>query len=132
MVVTSVVRVGVLVEAGVGAEAEDPVAALAVGERRKGHHPDRRGAQAQLGDQVGAVDPGHAQVEHDDVGLAVDGQGQGVAAVDRLPDQLEAPPLEGRPEQRSQLRDVVGEQDTDRCGWKHGGRHADASRRPHQ
>jgi hypothetical protein len=115
-----------------GAEPEGPVAALGVRERRQGHHPDRRGTQAQLGDQVGAVDPGHAQVEHDDVGLTVDGQGQGVAAVGGLPDQLEAPPLEGRPEQRSQLRDVVGEQDTDRCDWKHGGRHADASRRPYQ
>jgi hypothetical protein len=116
----------------VGAQVEGPAPLGLGGEGGEGHDPDRRGALAQLGDQVGAVDPGHAQVEHDNVGLPVEGQGQGLAAVSGLPDQLEAPPLEGRPEQRSQLRDVVGDQDTDRCGWKHGGRHADASGRPHQ
>jgi hypothetical protein len=42
-------------------------------------------------------------------------------AVGGLPDQLEAASLEGRPEQRSQLRDVVGDQDADRCGAMHGG-----------
>ena len=78
-------------------------------------------APAQLGDQVRALDPGHAEVEDDHVGLPVDGQGEGLAAVGGLPDQLEAPSLEGRPEQRSQLRDVVGDEGADRCGWMHGG-----------
>ena len=72
---------------------------LGAGEGRQGHHPDRRQAPAQFGDQVGAVGPWHAQIEHDHVGLAVDGQSQGLVAVAGLPDQLEAPSLEGRPHQ---------------------------------
>ena len=75
-----------------GALVEGPAPLGLGGEGGEGHDPDRRGALAQLGDQVGAVDPGHAQVEHDNIGLPVDGQGQGLAAASGLPDQLEAPP----------------------------------------
>jgi hypothetical protein len=105
----------------VGAPVQGLAGQLGGGEGGQGDHPDRRGAPAQLGDQVGALDPGHAEVEDDHVGLPVDGQGEGLAAVGGLPDQLEAPSLEGRPEQRSQLRDVVGDEGADRCGWMHGG-----------
>ena len=87
-----------------GAPLAGPAPGLLAGEGGQGHHPDRRHAPAQLGDQVGAVGPGHAQVEDDHVGLGVDGQGQGLVAVAGLPDQLEAPPLEGRPELRSSGR----------------------------
>jgi hypothetical protein len=83
----------------VGAPLAGLARRLGVGEGRQGHHPDRRQAPAQLGDQVGAVGPGHAQIEHDHVGLGVDGPSQGLVAVAGLPDQLEAPSLEGRPHQ---------------------------------
>ena len=52
-------RVGValLVEAGMGATVQGLAGQLGAGEGGQGDHPDRRGAPAQLGDQVGALDP---------------------------------------------------------------------------
>jgi hypothetical protein len=88
---------------------------------RQGHHPGRRHPPAQLGDHGRAVAAGHAEVEHDHVRLGVGGQPEGLVTVGGLSDQLEAPSLEGRPEQRSQLREVVGDQDADGCGQMHGG-----------
>jgi len=95
----------------VGAPVQGGLAQLVGGEGGEGHHPGRRHPPAQLGDHGRAVAARHAEVEHDHVGLPVGGQPEGLVAVGGLPDQLEAPSLEGRPEQRSQLRDVVGDQD---------------------
>ena len=87
--------------------------------------------QAQLGDQVGAVDPGMPRSSTTTSGSRSTARARVSRPSPASPTSWK-PLLEGRPEQRSQLRDVVGDQDTDRCGWQHGGRHADASGRPHQ
>jgi len=91
------VGVDVLVQAGVRAPVQDGLAQRLAGEGGQGHHPGRRHPPAQLGDHGRAVGAGHAEVEHDHVGLGVGGQPEGLVAVAGLPDQLEAPSLEGRP-----------------------------------
>jgi hypothetical protein len=108
----------------VGATVERLAPDLLGREGRQRHHPDVWGAAAQLGDQVGAVHPWHAEVQHDHVGLLVGGQLQRLAAVAGLADQVEAPSLQGHAQQGPQLGDVVGDQDPDRCLGLEGRGHA--------